>query len=166
MAFYDRMFFPDVEAFEQLDFTHTPAEEGAADQKALDLLGHSPYKDKLTNAGLFLKALQANAPQLKSLIRPHMGNGLAYGQSVRMSALLNTAPQLDAGRTDQIAALPLGGRVKLDPWSSRIELLKTKPVALVSANEKLPFEVTPFFPFLTRLSGNGSEKAALTEPSK
>ncbi len=166
MAFYDRMFFPDVEAFEQLDFTHTPAEEGAADQKALDLLGHSPYKDKLTNAGLFLKALQANAPQLKSLIRPHMGNGLAYGQSVRMSALLNTAPQLDAGRTDQIGALPLGGRVKLDPWSSRIELLKTKPVALVSANEKLPFEVTPFFPFLTRLSGNGSEKAALTEPSK
>ena len=166
MAFYDRMFFPDVQAFEQLDFTHTPAEEAAADQEALDLLGHSPYKDKLSNAGLFLKALQANAPQLKSLIRPHMGNGLAYSQSVRMSALLTAAPQLDTKRTDQIAALPLGGRIKLDPWTSRIELLKTKPVALVSASEKLPFEVTPFFPFLTRLPAPSPEKAALTEPAK
>jgi hypothetical protein len=166
MAFYDRMFFPDVEAFEQFDFTHPPAEEAAADQKALDLLSHSPYKDKLANAGLFLKALQASAPQLKNLIRPHMGNGVAYGQSVRMSALLTGAPQLDAHRTDQIAALPLGGRIKLDPWTSRIELLKTKPVALVSASEKLPFEVTPFFPFLTRLPATGSEKAALSEPAK
>ena len=29
-----------------------------ADTKALDLLNNSPYKDKLGNAGLFLKALQ------------------------------------------------------------------------------------------------------------
>jgi hypothetical protein len=166
LAFYDRMFFPDVEAFEQFDFTHTAAEESAADQKALDLLSHSPYKDKLANAGLFLKALQASAPELKSLIRPHMGNGLAYGQSVRMSTLLTTAPQLEIRRTDQVAALPLGGRIKLDPWSSRIELLKTKPIALISASEKLPFEVTPFFPYLTRLSATGPEKVALTEPAK
>ena len=166
LAFYDRMLFPDVDAFEQFDFTHTAAEENAADQKALDLLGHSPYKDKLANAGLFLKALQASAPELKNLIRPHLGNGLAYGQSIRMSSLLTSAPQLETRRTDQIAALPLGGRIKLDPWSSRIELLKTKPVTLTSANEKLPFEVTPFFPYLTRLSAAGPEKVAVTAPVK
>lgn len=166
LAFYDRMLFPDVDAFEQFDFTHTPAEENAADQKALALLAHSPYKDKLANAGLFLKALQASAPELKNLIRPHLGNGLAYGQSVRMSTLLTSAPQLEARRTDQIAALPLGGRIRLDPWTSRVELLKTKPIALTSANEKLPFEVTPFFPYLTRLSTAGPEKVALTEPAK
>jgi hypothetical protein len=160
------MLFPDVDAFEQFDFTHTAAEENAADQKALDLLGHSPYKDKLANAGLFLKALQASAPELKNLIRPHLGNGLAYGQSIRMSSLLTSAPQLETQRTDQIAALPLGGRIKLDPWSSRIELLKTKPVTLTSANEKLPFEVTPFFPYLTRLSAAGPEKVAVTAPVK
>ena len=166
LAFYDRMLFPDVDAFEQFDFTHTPAEENAADQKALDLLAHSPYKDKLANAGLFLKALQASAPELKNLIRPHLGNGLAYGQSVRMSTLLTSAPQLETRRTDQIAALPLGGRIRLDPWTSRVELLKTKPIALTSANEKLPFEVTPFFPYLTRQSAAGPEKVALTEPAK
>ena len=43
-----------------------------------------------------------------------------------MSALLNSAPQLQPERTDQIAALPLGGRIKVDPWSDRIELVKTE----------------------------------------
>ena len=82
-----------------------------------------------------------------------------------MSALLASAPELDAKRTDQIAALPLGGRIKLDPWSDQVELEKAKPVALASAREKMPFEITPFFPYLTRLSTAGSEKVALTTPS-
>ena len=32
--------------------------------KAMELLKNSPYKDKLANAGLFLKALQEQAPAL------------------------------------------------------------------------------------------------------
>jgi hypothetical protein len=159
-SFSDRMLFPDSETFERLDFTRSPADEEAADKKALELLSNSPYKDKLGNAGLFLKALQARALELKCLIRPHLGNGLAEGKSLRMSALLNSAPQLDMQRTDQIAALPLGARIKLDPWSSRIELVKTKPLALTSSREKMPFEVTPFFPYLTRLSNANPERAA------
>jgi hypothetical protein len=51
---------------------------------------------------------------------------------------------------DQIAALPLGSRVKLNPWSNQIELVKTRPVALVSAQEKMSFEITPMVLFLTR----------------
>jgi hypothetical protein len=31
-------------------------------------------------------------------------------------------------------------------------MLKAKPVHLLSPQEKMPFEVTPFFPNLTRLS--------------
>ena len=166
LAFNDRMFFPDENTFERLDFSRSSADEEAADKKALELLANSPYKDKLANAGLFLKALQANAPQLKYLIRPHMGNSLASGKAMRMSSLLNSAPQLETRKTDQIAALPLGGRVKLDPWSNRIELLKTKPVALTSAQEKMPFQVTPFFPYLTRLSNAAPDKVALTAPVK
>jgi hypothetical protein len=94
-----------------------------------------------------------------------MGNGLASGNSLRMSALLASAPTLDGKQTTQIAALPLGGRVKMDPWSNRVELLKTKPVALNSADEKMPFEVTPFFPFLTRFANPGAEKVAVTAPA-
>ena len=166
LAFNDRMFFPDQDTFERLDFGRNTSDEDAADKKALELLTNSPYKDKLANAGLFLKALQERAPELKNLIRPHLGNSLANGKSLRMSALVTSAPQLDVRRTDQIAALPLGGRVKLDPWSNRIELVKTKPVAILSPREKMQFEVTPFFPFLTRLPGATPDKVALTAPLK
>jgi peptidase M48-like protein len=165
LAFNDRMFFPDEESFQRLDFKRRPADEEAADTKALELLKNSPYKDKLGTAGLFLKALQERAPDLPNLIRPHLGNSFAEGKGIRMSALLASAPQLEPQRTDQIAALPLGGRIKLDPWTDQVELAKAKPVALTSAKEKMPFEITPFFPYLTRLSVPGSEKVALTAPA-
>jgi hypothetical protein len=164
-AFNDRMFFADQDSFARLDFKHRPAEEEAADAKALELLKNSPYKDKLGTAGLFLRALQERAPVLPNLIRPHLGNGLANGKGIRMSALLASAPQLQPQRADQIAALPLGGRIKLDPWTDQVELAKAKPVALTSPREKMPFEITPFFPYLTRLSIPGSEKVALTAPA-
>jgi hypothetical protein len=165
LAFNDRMFFPDEDSFQRMDFRHRPADEEAADTKALELLKNSPYKDKLGSAGLFLVALQDRAHDLPCLIRPHLGDGLAQGKSMRMSTLLASAPKIDAGRTDQIAALPLGGRIKLDPWSDQVELSKAKPVALTSAREKMPFELTPFFPYLTRISIPGGEKVQLTAPA-
>jgi len=165
-AFNDRMFFADQETFERLDFARDPAQEEAADTKAVELLSNSPYKDKLGNAGLFLRSLQAHAPELRNLIRPHMGSSLAEGKAIRMSSLLNAAPALEVKKTDQIAALPLGGRVRLDPWTSRIELVKTKAVALTTPQEKMPFEITPFFPYMARISSTGPEKVALTAPAK
>jgi len=164
LAFNDRMFFPDQESFQRLDFKHSGADEEAADAKALELLKNSPYKDKLGTAGLFLRALQQRAPDLPNLIRPHLGNGLASGKSIRMSTLLASAPELETRRTDQIAALPLGGRIKLDPWGGNVELAKAKPVPLISAREKMPFEITPFFPYLTRISSEGAQRVALTAP--
>ena len=165
LAFNDKMFFPDEESFQRLDFKRSSADEEAADAKAVELLKNSPYKDKLGNAGLFLKALQQKAPELRKLIRPHLGNSFAGSKNVRMASLIASAPALDEKRLDQIAALPLGGRIKVDPWSDQVELSKAKPVALTSAREKMEFEITPFFPYLTRLSTGGAEKVALTTSS-
>jgi hypothetical protein len=165
LAFSDRMFFPDEDSFQRLDFKRRSADEDAADAKALELLKNSPYKDKLGSAGLFLKALQQSAPDLPNLIRPHLGDSIASNKSIRMSVLLASAPELKPQSTDQIAALPLGGRIKLDPWTDQVELAKAKPVALTSAHEKMPFAITPFFPYLTRLSTPGSDKVALTAPT-
>ena len=162
LAFNDRLFFPDQNSLQRLDFKHNPADEEAADTKALELLKNSPYKDKLGNAGLFLKALQMKAPDLPNLIRSHLGNSLAEGKSIRMSPLLEAAPALDAKKLDQIAALPLGGRIKVDPWSDQVELSKAKAVALTSQHEKMEFGITPFFPYLTRFATGGADKVALT----
>ena len=82
-----------------------------------------------------------------------------------MSTLMTTSPAFDPKKMDQIAALPLGGRVRVDPWSNRLELIKTKPVALNSPGEKMPFEVTPFFPFLTRFSTGSQPAAMATAPA-
>ena len=165
LAFNDKLFFPDQDSFKRLDFKRSSADEEAADTKSAELLKNSPYKDKLGNAGLFLKALQQKGPELPNLIRPHLGNNFVASKTLRMSELLSSAPELDQKKLDQLAALPLGGRIKVDPWSDRVELSKAKPVALTSAREKMEFEIAPFFPYLTRLSNGNAEKVALTTTS-
>ena len=74
--------------------------------------------------------------------------------------LEKTAPELDVRNISQLPALPLGSRVKLNAWDDRLELKKTKPVALLSPRDKLSFEVTPIFPNLGRFKANDSEMAA------
>jgi hypothetical protein len=148
-----------VEALNHFSFRDTPADIQAANAKAVELLKNSPYKDKLGPATLFLKQLDAESKELPALINPHLGNGVTLG-----TALAGTGPALQPDKVDQISALPIGARVKLDPWSDRVELLKSKPVALLSAREKMPFEVTPFMPFLTRYQRPGS--GVLADPAK
>jgi Peptidase family M48 len=154
-AFSDRMIFPDESTINNLAMMHTPEEEKDADAKALQLLQNSPYKDKLASAGLFFAAMQAEAPQLPNLIKGQFSNSIdSPDTGVRMSSLVSSAPALQPKDVKQIAALPLGGRIKLDAWSDQLSIKKTQPVRLQSAKEKMPFEVTPMFPYVTR--GNQS----------
>lgn len=154
-AFNDRMLFSDESTYSNLGFKHIPEEEVAADKKAVEFLKTSPYAQKLETPSLFLKALQARAPQLAALLTAHLGNNFAENGTVtRMSGLQTSGPALDMNKLDQIAALPLGGRVKMNGWTNRVELIKSQPVAITSARDKMMFEVTPFFPRLMR-AGQG-----------
>src|ERR1700676_253490 len=162
-AFNDRMLFNDASTYQNLGFKHIPEEEQAADKKAIELLKNPPYAQKLDSVGLFLKALQLRAPQLSALLTTHLGNPLAENGTVnRLSALATQGPSLDNTKLDQIAALPLGGRVKINPWDDKAEIVKTAPVAITSARDKMPFEVTPFFPRLARYGANAAAPAAPT----
>jgi hypothetical protein len=162
-AFNDRMLFSDDTTYQNLGFRHIPEEEEAADKKAVELLKNSPYAQKLDNVGLFLKALQARAPALGALLTTHLGNPLASNGTVnRLAALATQGPALDNAKIDQIAALPLGGRVKVNPWNDKAEMVKTAPVAITSARDKMPFEVTPFFPRLSRYGTSATPAAAPT----
>jgi len=162
-AFNDRMLFGDDSTYQNLGFKHIPEEETAADKKAVEFLKNSPYAQKLDNVGLFLKALQLRAPQLNALLTTHLGNPLAEAGNVsRLSALATQGPALDNNKLDQIAALPLGGRVKVNPWDDKAEMVKTAPVAITSARDKMPFEVTPFFPRLARIGAGAGQTPAPT----
>jgi len=171
-AFNDRMLFSDDSTYQNLGFRHIPEEEAAADKKALELLKNSPYAQKLDNVGLFLKILQQRAGSLNALLTTHLGNPLASAGTVsRLSGLSTQGPALDVNKLDQIAALPLGGRIKINPWDDKAEMVKTAPVAITSARDKMPFEVTPFYPRLARFGATvpgaapTSAAAANTAPS-
>jgi hypothetical protein len=154
-AFKDRSIVPDQEVLKRLHFTRTAEEEKEADTKALALLQSSPYHDKLESVGLFLRQVEARRDALPHLIRSQeMGNSLLAPKSsdLRLKELTNSAPKLEPKNVSQIAALPLGGRIRVDPWNNRIEINKAKPVQLLTAREKMPFEVTPIYPHLTRLA--------------
>ena len=161
-AFNDRMLFSDESTYRNLGFRHAPEEETAADEKAVELLRNSPYADKLNAPGLFLREVAARGPALSALLTPHLGTGFTdrKGAIDRMVVLMNAAPALDANKLDQRAALPLGGRIKLNPWDDHVELMKTTPVGITSARQKMPLEVTPFSPWLTRSGADVNPTAA------
>ena len=142
-AFSDRMLFSDESVYQNFGFRRTPEEEAAADAKAVELLNKSPYAPKLASAGLYLKQLQVRAPALPALLTAHIGNSFSNGkgQIIRLSALLNSSPQLDDKKLDQITALALGGRIRLDPWTDHVEMLKTAPVAATIATNGSMFSI-------------------------
>jgi hypothetical protein len=150
-AFTNQTMLGDVEMVQKFRFQRSEQESAAASKRAIEILSNSPYKQKLGNAGLFLRALSAHAPRLPNLIRANLGNQLQSGDALpRFASLISQAPPLEENKLDQIAALPLGSRIKVDPWSNQIGMLKNRPVSLLSTREKMPFEVSPFLVYLTR----------------
>ena len=157
--------FSDLETFAHFNFRFEPAEEAAADKKGLELFSKSPYKDQLANAALFLEALEARSGQLPNLLHGRFSNDFGSSHLVGLQTRADFPKQLQMDRLDQVAALPLGSRIKVDPWSDRIEMMKSKPVRPRSASEKMPFEVSPFFPNLKRLEDHEKAQAG-TQPSQ
>ncbi len=148
-SFADRLMVPDGELLQALRFRRTPKEEAAADEKVIELLGKSPYHDKLADAGLFLRTLSEWAKQLPRLIQPHIGDYMAAnGQMTRLADLMKQAPPLMSDSLEQIAALQLGARLVVDAWSGRVALDRSPAVPLMSVREKMPFAVTPLMPVI------------------
>jgi hypothetical protein len=148
-SFADRLMVPDGVLLETLRFRRTAKEEAAADEKVIELLGKSPYRDKLADAGLFLRTLSERAGQLPRLIQPHIGDYMAAnGQMTRLADLMKQAPPLMPENLEQIAALQLGSRLVVDAWSGRVALDRSPAVPLMSVRENVPFAVTPLMPVI------------------
>jgi hypothetical protein len=148
-SFADKLMVPDDELLAAVQYRHEPKQELEAAAKTLEYLKNSPYKEKLADAGLFLKALTENARKLRNLIQPHVVSHIAdAGQVSRLNELIQQAPSLAPESLDQVAALSLGARILVDPWSSQLELLRAANVPLASAREKASLAVTPLVPYL------------------
>jgi hypothetical protein len=164
-AYQDQYGFSDVlrytptEVLKHLSFQDEQAEAIDNNARAMELLKKSPYAPDLNKAGLFLSQLQSQAQELKRLINPQLGNQVFFA-----SQLIQAAPPLKPTDKTQIAALPMGSRVKVDPWSDGITLMKTAPTSPISAREKMPFEVTPIIPYLTRYVESSENEATSILP--
>jgi Peptidase family M48 len=154
-AFFDQLLVDDKDTFRHFGFGRTKDEEIAANAKAIQFLNNSPYKNQLGNAGLFLTALETRQKEIPNLISPHLGDRVPALADLKSSTPVDTKqnPQM-------IAALPIGGRVKLDAWNDNLTLIKSKPVGTVAEREKMPFEVTPFMPYLTRFGSDSGKPIA------
>src|ERR1019366_4029323 len=113
-----------------------------------ELLKNSPYKDQLGTAKLFLDALANRQKDIPNLISPHLGDRVPVNSSLASAAAASEQPAAANNPGDtkaqqtQIVALPLGGRIKMDPWSDKLEMLKAKSAGSIAEREKMPFEVT------------------------
>lgn len=152
--------FSDLEIFTKLNFHFDAAKEAEADAKGQELFSKSPYKDKVANVALFLQALEYRSPHLPNLMHARFSNDFVSSHLIGMPAVSKAPKRLQMDKRDQIAALPLGSRIKVDPWSDRIEMLKNKLPVLETAAEKRPFEVSPFFPYLKRLEEEEKTRSA------
>src|SRR5881296_1259311 len=161
-AFFDQLLINDKETFRHFGFARTPDEEKAANAKAIQILNNSPYKNQLGNAGLFLTALSTREKEIPNLISPHLGDRVPVIGDLRSSM-----PVDQKQNPQMITALPIGGRVKLDAWNDKLELIKSKPVGTVAEREKMPFEVTPFMPYLMRYGAEAAKPiaASAAQPS-
>lgn len=161
-AFADRMMVDDEALLKTLKTRRDAKQESAADAKVIEMLKKSPYADKLTNAGLFLKLIAARSKALPNLIQPHIGDHISDGgPNVRLAELMEKAPALELESLDQVAALPLGARLVLDPWTGKLALLRSATSFQVNTvREKVPLMVTPLTPYVKYAEGGPAAKPA------
>ena len=160
-AFNDRLVVPGLKQLPLFDFKHNAEQEQSAVALGMEILSKSPYRDNLAEAGLFLKALAKYGRKVPSLTKSNLGERLVTDNRISfMSALADKAPALELENPQQIVALPLGSRVKLDPWAGQLIFVKATPPHIYSAKDKLALEVTPFSPYLVRLRTDATAKGS------
>jgi hypothetical protein len=151
-GFSDILRLTPTEALKKLSFVDTPEEAQKNSEKAMEMLKKSPYGDKLPNVGLFLSQLQSQKAALKQLIGARLGNQVYF-----TSQLLQLAPALEPANLQQLGALPMGSRIKVNAWNDSVSLIETHQMGPLSPREKIPFEVTPINLHLTRYVESSAE---------
>jgi hypothetical protein len=160
-GFSDILRLTPTDALKKLSFVDNQEEARRNSERALEWLRKSPYGDKLANVGLFFSQLQSQKQALKQLISARLGNQVYFTWQ-----LLELAPAIDPGNVLQISALPMGSRIKINPWNDGVSLMKTQQMPPISPREKIPFEVTPINLYLTRYVESAEGEHAIVPRSQ
>jgi len=163
-AFVNRLRFAEKETFRHFDFTRSPEEEQLAAEKGTALLKNSPYKDQSSSVQLFLQTLKDRSKEIPNLISPHLGDKIPTDWVLTPAA--SSALPNNTKANNVFAALPVGGRIKVNPWNDQLRMLKYKSVGAVAEDEKRPFQITPLAPYLTRPDNSSPTESATGVPAE
>jgi len=147
-AFNDRLLFPSTSVFNRIPMHHTDADNTAAAKKAIELLSVKELEGGQQYFGLYLQQLQQRVKSLKALNEPMIGDSLVKSDtdpSFWMEALMTKGAKLDVKDLKQEAAMPLSSFLRFDPWTDQVFVLHPAFEPLLSASDKMPFEVEPVY---------------------
>jgi hypothetical protein len=163
-SFADRTMFSDRKIGRKLHLAHSINENERASAVAVELLKKSMYGDKMEAVGLYYRQMARGFGKLNQLFRPETGDSMISrtGEPWLLARLTERDPRLEPSDPHQLAALPLGSNLIVDPWSGEVRLNDAPRSMPQTANEKRPFEIVPvYFRFRTSPNvavGNGSAK--------
>jgi Peptidase family M48 len=153
-AFFSHLRFDEKGTFRHFEFAHTVEEEQAANQKGVELLRNSPYNGQSGSAQIFLEALKDRSREVPNLVSPHLGDRVTTNWTISSAKSSDIKPSANV-----TAALPIGGRIKVDPWNDQLTMLRAKPTEAVAEDEKKPFQITPIVFYLTRQGESAPSEA-------
>jgi hypothetical protein len=147
-AFNDRLLFPSTSVFNRIPMHHTDADNTAAAKKALELLNAKELEGGQQYFSLYLQQLQQRVKNLKALNEPMIGDGLVKSDedpTFWMAAIESKGPKLDMKDLKQQAAMPLASFLRFDPWTDQVFQMHSPFEPLLTAADKMPFEVEPVY---------------------
>ncbi|WP_158792415.1 hypothetical protein [Granulicella sp. L60] len=162
-AFNDRLLFPSTSVFNRIPMHHTDADNIAAAKKAMELLSAKELEGGQQYFSLYLQQLQQRVKNLKALNEPMIGDGLVKSDvdsSFWMQAIIAKGPKLDMKDLKQQAAMPLASFLRFDPWTDQVFVMHSAYEPLLTAADKMPFEVEPVYLKLTYYKAPAPEPAA------
>src|SRR5277367_6703045 len=147
-AFNDRLLFPSTSVFNRIPMHHTDADNTAAAKKALELLNAKELDSGQQYFSLYLQQLQMRVKNLKALNEPMIGDGLVKSDedpTFWMDAITAKGPKLDMKDLKQQGAMPLASFLRFDPWTDQVFVMHSTFEPLLTAADKMPFEVEPVY---------------------
>jgi hypothetical protein len=161
-AFTDNVLFPDTTTFQRLPMHHSDDENIEAARKAIELLNAPEVAGAQKYFGLYLEQLQERIKSLKALNDPLLGDGLASSgpdPQIWMAALMPKAERLDDKDLKQQAAVTLSSFLRFDPWTDQVIASPLAFSPVLSASDKMPFEIAPVFIKLAYFDPNADPNA-------
>lgn len=156
----DQLKFDPTVVMRKLQFTHSAQQEEEASSRAKKWMSQSPYKLSLDSIAQFSAELHSRSPHIRQLLKTSIGESLykTLGAGYSTSSI---SAMKDMAR---IRVLPLGSRIRVDPWTGEAAFVETIGTELRAKSENTMFEFSPIFPYLQQTQDSPASEISYLGP--